>query len=90
MTSELIGKRHSLSRRTWAFGPLPLFATHGSGMRIWRTPQHTRFDSLRCTAPRPANGGSSLTIGPLPRPPTSPRRGPGRPAPGTPPRLNAP
>ncbi|MGW0755013.1 helix-turn-helix domain-containing protein [Streptomyces sp. NPDC002814] len=30
----------------WSFGPLTLFATHGSGMRIWRTPRHARFDSL--------------------------------------------
>ncbi|QXJ21342.1 helix-turn-helix domain-containing protein [Actinomadura graeca] len=30
----------------WKFGPLTLFATHGSGMRIWRTPRHARFDSM--------------------------------------------
>ncbi|SHH36862.1 helix-turn-helix domain-containing protein [Streptomyces sp. 3214.6] len=29
----------------WNFGPLTLFATHGTGMRIWRTPRHARFDS---------------------------------------------
>ncbi|MGP4042987.1 helix-turn-helix domain-containing protein [Streptomyces sp. 2A115] len=30
----------------WHFGPLTLFATHGTGMRIWRTRQHARFDSM--------------------------------------------
>ncbi|MGW6318954.1 helix-turn-helix domain-containing protein [Streptomyces sp. NPDC055099] len=30
----------------WNFGPLTLFATRGSGMRIWRTPRHSRFDSM--------------------------------------------
>ncbi|MEU5877472.1 helix-turn-helix domain-containing protein [Spirillospora sp. NPDC047279] len=30
----------------WNFGPLTLFATHGTGMRIWRTPRHARFDSM--------------------------------------------
>ncbi|MFZ3561418.1 helix-turn-helix domain-containing protein [Streptomyces sp. BH055] len=29
----------------WHFGPLTLFATHGTGMRIWRTPRHARLDS---------------------------------------------
>ncbi|MFD7137724.1 helix-turn-helix domain-containing protein [Streptomyces sp. NPDC059894] len=30
----------------WNFGPLTLFATRGSGMRIWRTPRHSRSDSM--------------------------------------------
>lgn len=30
----------------WTFGPLTLFATEGSGMRIWRTPRHARHDSM--------------------------------------------
>ncbi|MGW1269723.1 helix-turn-helix domain-containing protein [Streptomyces sp. NPDC002491] len=30
----------------WNFGPLTLFATGGTGMRIWRTPRHARFDSM--------------------------------------------
>jgi AraC-like DNA-binding protein len=30
----------------WNFGPLTLFSTRGSGMRIWRTPRHARFDSM--------------------------------------------
>ncbi|MDX3130039.1 helix-turn-helix domain-containing protein [Streptomyces europaeiscabiei] len=30
----------------WNFGPLTLFATRGTGMRIWRTPRHDRFDSM--------------------------------------------
>ncbi|MFH8487584.1 helix-turn-helix domain-containing protein [Streptomyces longisporoflavus] len=30
----------------WNFGPLTLFATRGSGMRVWRTPRHARFDSM--------------------------------------------
>ncbi|MFD3573047.1 helix-turn-helix domain-containing protein [Streptomyces sp. NPDC058644] len=30
----------------WNFGPLTLFATHGSGMRIWRTPRHARRDAM--------------------------------------------
>lgn len=31
---------------TWSFGPMTLFATQGSGMRIRRTPRHARFDSM--------------------------------------------
>ncbi|MGW5861566.1 helix-turn-helix domain-containing protein [Streptomyces sp. NPDC055239] len=30
----------------WNFGPLTLFATRGSGMRIWRTSRHARSDSM--------------------------------------------
>ncbi|MFI0240628.1 helix-turn-helix domain-containing protein [Streptomyces sp. NPDC016845] len=30
----------------WNFGPLTLFSTQGSGMRIWRTPRHARLDSM--------------------------------------------
>ncbi|GAA3222007.1 helix-turn-helix domain-containing protein [Actinocorallia longicatena] len=29
----------------WHFGPITMFATEGSGMRIWRTPRHARSDS---------------------------------------------
>ncbi|MEU6765025.1 helix-turn-helix domain-containing protein [Streptomyces sp. NPDC046853] len=30
----------------WTFGPLTLFSTRGSGMRVRRTPRHARFDSM--------------------------------------------
>ncbi|WP_326594880.1 helix-turn-helix domain-containing protein [Streptomyces sp. NBC_01803] len=42
---EDVGDRLWKRLEVWRFGPLTLFATHGSGMRIWRTRNQARVDS---------------------------------------------
>ncbi|MFE6165120.1 helix-turn-helix domain-containing protein [Streptomyces sp. NPDC056486] len=41
-----VGESGSRTVEVWDFGPLTLFATRGSGMHVWRTPRHARFDSV--------------------------------------------
>jgi AraC-like DNA-binding protein len=43
---EVVDERFWKRLEMWQFGPLTMFATHGSGMRIWQTQNHARFDSM--------------------------------------------